>query len=364
MIRNPILNPGDSIMVNILYGYKFVPDREYHLNLSATLKDSTLWAKKGYEITAEQLCLRPYRGKNFIYPTTFKPDVHDINDSIVVTGKKFTAIFQKSCGTLCNYKVGSKTIIDKPLRLNLFRLPTDNDKPHTQEWDEMGLRDIKPTYSNLAIVESSEANIIKLEANTIYTTSAGKVFNTRMIFNINGDGEILVHSEIDPVDKGVIIPRIGLRTELPYPFNKIRYYGRGPTDSYADRKENCSVGIYNLDLKGNIPDYVLPQECGNKEGVRWIELLDDSGEGILISNPELMAVSAADYRAEDQYIDMNHRVMHPHEIMYANKIILNLDAANRALGNASCGPDVLENFELKTSETSLDFKIQPVIKRD
>ena len=75
-----------------------------------------------------------------------------------------------------------------------------------------------------------------------------------------------------------------------------------------------------------------------------------------------MSVSVSDYRPEEQYVDRNNRVMHPYAIRKAGKTIVNLDAANRSLGSASCGPDVMEKYELRSEDVDFSFTLYPLTK--
>lgn len=91
-------------------------------------------------------------------------------------------------------------------------------------------------------------------------------------------------------------------------------------------------------------------------------LTDGDGRGIRFTAPEKMASSVSLYRPEDQYQDRNNRVMHPYQLKYADKTIVNLDAYHRALGNNSCGPDVLPKYVRPSAATEFSFIIEPIGK--
>jgi beta-galactosidase len=163
-----------------------------------------------------------------------------------------------------------------------------------------------------------------------------------------------------PAITSVILPRIGCRLEMPPGFENLTWYGRGPWESYADRKEAAFAGIYNATVTDQWERYVLPQETGNKEEVRWMSLTDDSGVGLLFVAPDQMAASATHYRPEELYVNWNDRKKHSFEVPFCAPAIINLDARMRALGNASCGPDVLDQYELRAGETLFNFAIVPL----
>ena len=130
--------------------------------------------------------------------------------------------------------------------------------------------------------------------------------------------------------------------------------------SYADRKEACFEGIYNSTVTEQWERYVLPQETANKEDVRWMSLTDKSGTGLLFVAPQTMSASATHFRPQDLYTRWGVRVKHPYEVPFCENTVVSLDAVMRGLGNASCGPDVLEQYELKADNTLFQFMIMPL----
>ena len=103
------------------------------------------------------------------------------------------------------------------------------------------------------------------------------LYTTQFSFKVMDDGTIFVSSVIDPAIKNVILPKIGYVLEMPEGFENFTWFGRGPWDSYADRKEACFEGVYNSTVAEQWTGYVLPQEMGNKEEVRWMGITDTAG---------------------------------------------------------------------------------------
>ena len=170
----------------------------------------------------------------------------------------------------------------------------------------------------------------------------------------------MVNSIINPSNKGAIIPKLGFRLEMPSSMEQLSWFGHGPWDSYRDRKEACLPAIYKSTVADQREDYILPQEHGTKQEVRWLSLTNGEGQGLLFVAPDKMAASAVHFRPEDNYTDRGNRSKHTYQFKACATTVVSLDAATRGLGNASCGPDVMEKYELHAANTPFRFLIIPL----
>lgn len=263
---------------------------------------------------------------------------------------------------MVNYTYNGKTLICDPLKLNVFRAGTENDKAQTGDWNKMGLRDLTVRPGEWSIQKGS--NSVDLYITNVYKAANPHTFITQLSFKVAADGTIFVNSTIDPTMKNVVLPKIGYILEMPAGFENFTWFGRGPWDSYEDRKEACFEGIYNSTVKEQWTGYVLPQEMGNKEDVRWMTLTNNAGDGLLFIAPDQMDASVAHWRPEDMILDRSgNRIKHPYQMKFRENTVVSLDARNRALGNASCGADVMDKYELKAEYTLFNFMIQPLEKK-
>ncbi|MDE6638066.1 MAG: DUF4981 domain-containing protein [Muribaculaceae bacterium] len=337
---------------------------EYFVRFSVTNKDATPWAEAGYEVASEQFRLRDAMHKN-PYASTSKGniDLADNNDNYTVSNSNFKAVFSKTTGELESYSILGKDIIDSSLRLNAYRLPTDNDGRQKGTWDAMGLRDLKVSPGEWVTTVNDNGSVT-LTVNNTYTGSSSSPmsFKTQMSYTVMTDGAIAVSSLITPSRKNVTIPRIGFTFEMPKDFEQYTWYGRGPWENYRDRKESCFPGLYHSTVSDQWTPYILPQETGNKEEVRFITLTNDSDTGLMIVAPGQMSATASHWRPADN-ITAQSRAKHPYQVKFADKTVVCLDAEMRALGNASCGPDVLDKYELRAKSTTFDFILMPLLTK-
>ena len=336
------------------------PEAEYFVRFSARQKQATEWAEAGFEVASEEFRIRQATGRKPYAPAANKTSLQVTKNSTTTTvaGADFSVTFTK--GQLATYTLKGQKIITSPLTLQAFRLPTDNERGRTGTYDQMGVRTLKLAAGQLQVEEAKDGQSVRVSVTNTYTSSGDYRFTLQQDFRIMADGAIDFSASIDPSPKGAELPRLGMRTELVKGMEQMRWLGRGPQDSYRDRKEAALVGLHHSRVSDEWTNYVLPQEQGNKEDVRWMAITNDAGVGLQIVAPTTIAASAAHWRPEDNYNNGGDRKKHPYEVSFCEPTILNLDAYNRALGNASCGPDVIDKYRIRAQKTHLSFLILPV----
>jgi beta-galactosidase len=225
----------------------------------------------------------------------------------------------------------------------------------------MGLPKLSSTGKGTAttVTKAEDNKTVTVSMKSTYG-SGSNIFNVNIDFVVCADGTVMVNSFIRPNNTGAILPKLGFKLEMPEGMEQLSWFGRGPWDSYRDRKEACLPAIYNSTVTDQYEEYILPQEHGTKQEVRWISLTNSEGQGLLFAAPDQMAASAVHFRPEDNYTDQNNRKKHTYEFVSCKPTIVNLDAATRGLGNNSCGPDVMDKYELKAANTAFRFFIIPL----
>ena len=356
---------GDSAAVNIDMSAleKVGEAQEAFIHFTATLREARPWADAGYVVAEEKLPVKTaslpmYDPEQRAAGTTVTVEESDV--AITVTGEHFKAAFSKSQGTLSGYLYDGVLMLSKPLMLNVFRLPTDNDGRQTASWDAMGLRSLTVKCKSAEAKTSSDGKTANVRCSSTYTGKNGTSFDVDLSFIVCADGAIMVNSMIRPSNSGAILPKMGFRLEMPAAMEQLEWFGRGPWDSYRDRKEACLPAIYKSTVTDQQEDYILPQEHGTKQEVRWLALSDQEGRGLLFTAPDKMAASAVHFRPEDNYTDRNNRSRHTYQFKTCATAVVSLDAVTRGLGNASCGPDVRDQYELKAANTAFRFIIIPL----
>ena len=338
-------------------------DKEAFIYFCAKQREKTAWAEAGYVVAEEKLPVKTATKpmKNLDFANEDALTVEETTSLVTVAGAHFKATFNKSKGTLSGYTYDDVAMMSQPLYLNAFRLPTDNDGSKKASWDGMGLPKLYSTAkgksTNVSKAENGKTVVVSMKST--YGTGSN-IFNVSLDFIVCADGTLMVNSFIRPNNTGAILPKLGFRLEMPKDMEQLSWFGRGPWDNYVDRKEACLPAIYNSTVTDQYEEYILPQEHGTKQEVRWISLTNTDGQGLLFAAPDQMAASAVHFKPESNYTNKDTRKKHTYEFVKCANTVVNLDAATRGLGNNSCGPDVMAKYELKAANTAFRFFIIPL----
>jgi len=181
-------------------------------------------------------------------------------------------------------------------------------------------------------------------------------FDCRLTYLLAADGTLQIVGQVEPLYAELeSLPRVGLTMTLPPQLETLTWFGRGPHESYADRKMGAKVGRYSGTVADQYVPYGMPQENGNKSDVRWATLTDLAGTGLQIVGDDLFNLSVHHFTTADLT-----NAMHTNELKPRPEIILHLDSAQCGLGNASCGPGVLPQYMLRPEPTTISFSLIPI----
>ena len=339
------------------------PEKEVFINFTAKQRENTAWADAGYVVAEEKLPVKTATKpmKDLTFANNNALTVEETDAVVDVSGANFKATFTKNKGTLTGYSLDGVQMMSKALQLNAFRLPTDNDGSKKATWDGMGLRSLSTTGkgTDTKVTKADDGKTVIVSMKSTYGNSSN-TFDVSLDFIVCADGTLMVNSFIRPQNSGAILPKLGFKLEMPKEMEQLAWFGRGPWDNYRDRKEACLPGIYQSTVTNQYEEYILPQEHGTKQEVRWMSVTNNEGQGLLFVAPDQMAASAVHFRPEDNYTNKDTRKKHTYQFVRCDNTVVNLDAATRGLGNNSCGPDVMDKYELKAANTAFRFFIIPL----
>ena len=254
----------------------FKESGEYTLRISSCLSHDTIWAEKGFEITFGEITWKEEEREYKEEKDTLTVVHGDVN--IGVRGKNFSAMFSQTEGGIASLCYNGKEFITRRPELTFWRALTDNDRGCSLGydcgcWSNAGAyRKIK----NVSVEESENSVTITFE----FAIPVSKEIKTSVSYTAKADGTIKVHVSYEGVKGLPDLPAFGLEWRFKEKYHNVRYYGMGPEENYIDRCEGARLGIFNTTAKKNVSAYLVPQECGNRTGVRWLELSDEEGTGL------------------------------------------------------------------------------------
>jgi beta-galactosidase len=181
-------------------------------------------------------------------------------------------------------------------------------------------------------------------------------FDCTTTYTILGDGNLFIETQIVPAPALPPLPRVGFQMSLPASFESVSWYGRGPHETYADRKSGAAVGLYQGTIDEQYVPYIMPQENGNKTDVRWAAFLAKTGVGLFVSGMPLINFSAHHYTTKNLT-----EARHTTDLSKQETVTVNIDLAQCGLGSASCGPGVLPQYLLDADRYRFVFRIRPFL---
>jgi beta-galactosidase/beta-glucuronidase len=354
-LGNPDIKPGESREFAIPLG-GLPPEGDLQLELLFTLKQDTLWAARGHVVAREQISLRP---AVFIpvRPSSLPPiEVSAIEGDILVTGQEFTAMFSSDTGRLEWYEYQGQPVIAGPVKPNIWRAPTDNDKNLAPLWKENGLNDLQARVSDV-VYEQTGAGVFRLSAETVHAPcSHDPALRMTSEYTVYGDGSIRMCFSFTPNPGLPYLPRLGVTLDLEGELENLKWYGRGPHENYPDKKLAAHIGLYSGKVKDQHEEYVRPQENGAKCDVSWCMLHDSRGLGLLFAGTPTFSFTAHDYSDIDLTL-----AEHTYELEHQELITLDIDYRQGGLGSNSCGPEPLEKYRLMPEPAVLEFVMRPAV---
>ncbi|MFJ6390095.1 glycoside hydrolase family 2 TIM barrel-domain containing protein [Streptomyces sp. NPDC091972] len=336
------------------------PGTEYFLRLSFTTRESTPWAKAGFEVAKQQLAVDADSPAVTPVPLAKVPALtyRDAADRVTVTGRDFSVTVDKGSGTITSYRAhGTRLLTSGPVP-NFWRAPTDNDHgngQHTrnQTWRDAGTNREVTDVSVRAL--GDRAVEIKVSG-TLPTTTESAYGTTYTVF---GNGEIKVDNTLHPGASSLpYIPEVGTILFLPRRLDRLHYYGRGPEENHWDRNDGTDVGLWSGTVAEQWTPYIRPQENGNKTDVRWAALTGPDGVGLLVSGEPLLEVNASHFTPED----LSNGVRHDYQLTPRDAVVLRVNHRQMGVGgDNSWGAHTHDEYKLFADrDYAYTYRLRPL----
>ena len=319
------------------------PGVEYFLRLSFTLKHKEPWAKAGYEIAAAQFKL-PIEAAA-VAAATVKPralKLEEAGGQITVSGGGFALVFDKGEGTIAQLSRDGVNVLGAGggPKLHLWRAPhRDDDMWAYRDWHASGLDELK--WSTLRVNASQAApDLVRIEAAVRVEGKRGFGATHSAIYNVYGDGAIVVDNAFVPQGRKLPLARVAVRLLLDPKLSEFAFLGRGPLENYSDRKRGFDVGLYASSVRQQMTPYAKPMECGNHEDVRWAALSGSRLPTLLAqADGGLLQVSALPY-TDEAMTPVEYSI----DLPKSTNTVLVLAARTLGAGSAGCGPRPLDQY--------------------
>jgi len=332
---------------------------EYFVTIAAKTKVAENLLAAGWEIASEQLKL-PIVSENKPFDIAKGGKVtYKEGESIAIKGENFSIEIDSKTGSITSYKSNGNELLLNGFgpRPTFWRAPTDNDYGWkmtvvSKLWKEVSEQ--TPNATSVKVSPKGDAVFVevtyKLDAvNSTWTTH----------YTVMGNGAIKVDNEfINNADEKAIIPRIGMKMQMPVQYTNLEYLGRGPWENYSDRNSSTFVGLYKSTVAEQYVPYIRPQENGHRTDVRWMALSTKAGNGLAIIADSLIEFNTLNNPVEDFDAgpDKNKNLRHTNDIKPKDLIEVHIDFKMMGVGgDDSWGARPHEEYLIKLKQEGIKY---------
>lgn len=331
-------------------------DKEYQLNVYFSLKTEEPFLPKGYEIAVDQLELKTVPATVFTPSSKKALQLKQTKEQCTVSGNNFEVVFNLQKGILSGYSVKGEQFIEQGPKPSFWRAPTDND---IGAGFNTSLRKWRNAYDNGSEMQSV---VSKNSDGSIQIKFSKKLVDGdashQQTFTVYGDGSVKVDNEFTAIKgKTPLLLRAGNDLVINKSFSTINWYGRGPGESYWDRKTNAFIGQFQQSVDEQYFPYARPQESGNKTEVRWLSFSNAKGRKIHFAFADsLLSFSALPYNMDDLDPEAQKKQYHSGELNKRDEIYLHMDLQQTGLqGMDSWGSWPLEKYRIPFKNYSYSY---------
>lgn len=345
---------------------------EQFINVKLKLRNSSPWAPEGHLVAQDQFCISPHY---------VSPNAQVIHQFHVLPSGEFTRLktplvdmtVNNSTGDIESMSYANQEILTALIQPNYWRPPTDNDLGNgMHKWANIW----KEATDNQSVTMVGEAKMIlgKYQYTVEYAALNGAA-KTTVDYKISPDGLIEAAVHFTPLlDSLPNLPRLGMKLGVARDFKKLIWYGRGPHETYSDRKSSAMVGLWEERIDTSFHRYSRPQETGNKCDVRWCRLMSHKGTYIAAGTSDLQFLSTSAWPFEGNQLEYEPAIQgsesasglvpvtskHGAEIELGNTIEWHLDHKQMGVGgDTSWGRLVHNEYCITAQEYSWSFVIRP-----
>ena len=281
--------------------------------------------------------------------------VNENDAQIHIKGREFAYTIDKRTALFTEMKFAGREYLNHPMELNIWRAPTDNDMYIKSEWKKAHYDKAYTRAYTTEVVQGKHGVKITSHASVVAET-VQKILDVTITWKIEAAGKIDADIAVTKDDEFPDLPRFGVRMFLDKKLSAVRYFGMGPQESYCDKHQAASHGLYRADVGDLHEDYIRPQENGSHYDCEYVEL-NNSRYGIVVSAENAFSFNASYYTQEEL-----EKKTHNYELTESDSVVFCVDYALNGIGSNSCGPVVLDQYRFDDVLFRFQFTLVPYVK--
>ena len=353
------IQPGRSRKFRLFDISDFGDEGEYFLNVRLITNSDKDGVQAGSEIGARQfelfsLCIDQEMPES---PFEKKTEYFEDEGFVEIDCDELSVYFDKAHGRICSIVHDGREMLAEPIRINMWRAPTDNDRNIRHEWQKTGFDKLVQITHDCGVYKATDQYVTLYAYLTLGAPSIKPAAKVREYITVSDDGTISFEFEVDIINEKIDeIPRFGLEIVMPEGSERVEYFGMGPYEAYSDHKYQSRVGYFKTTATDNFEHYIKPQENSSHCDTRYAFVGNRQGHGLEIMkfyDSENISFNAQHYSAKDLT-----NTLHDYELKERKETYVYADMRMTGIGSNSCGPRTFEKYRF----TDKNFRCAVIIK--
>lgn len=287
--------------------------------------------------------------------TNSELQVNENDTQIHIKGREFSYTIDRRTALFTEMKFAGREYLNHPMELNIWRAPTDNDMYIKSEWKKAHYDKAYTRAYTIEVAQGKHGVKITSHASVVAET-VQKILDVTITWKIAAAGKIDADIAVTKDGEFPDLPRFGVRMFLDKKLSDARYFGMGPQESYRDKHQAASHGLYRANVGDLHEDYIRPQENGSHYDCEYVEL-NNSRYGIVASAEKAFSFNASYYTQEEL-----EKKTHNYELTESDSVVFCVDYALNGIGSNSCGPVVLDQYRFNDVLFRFQFTLVPYVK--
>ncbi|MGI6167897.1 MAG: glycoside hydrolase family 2 TIM barrel-domain containing protein [Eubacteriales bacterium] len=332
-----------------------VPSGDCCLNVSLRYNKKTPWADVGYEAGFEQIELSSAVCSQNIadtIPEGASLKIEQDDKAFYITAGETTYTICRIRGLIVSIVDNGHELITTPIVPTIWRAPTDNDRRIKEKWFAEGFDRVRPKcYS--ASLDSNDGKCAVVTAKLSLGSPARRpVLWMNVTYTVYAVGGIKIDCDVCVREGLPNLPRFGYQFNMPEGSERVVYFGRGPAESYVDKRLASRLGEFETTATANFEHYIRPQENMAHADTRWAYVASLAGHGLLFA----MTGRPFSFNCSHYTPQQLTEARHDYELVPLKETVVNIDYRQNGIGSNSCGPALNPRWQF--SETQFNFSVR------
>ena len=355
--------PGESVQLPLVIREAAVG--ETLLTVHAYTMAAHVWCEPMFQLGASQFAIANHPAPAIAAPTRPELTVEENEQEIRIHSLNGELTFSKVNGTVSEWKASGRDVMASGPQVGFWHPLVDN---HAQEYDSLW----KDNF--IDVMQTSTRKVSwKQDGNAVVVTVSQRIappvrafgMRVELVYTVLPSGRVDLKVSGEPYgDYSDIIPRIGISFEVPGCDRAVEWYGHGPGENYPDSLRANPVGHYRATVDDMFTPYVMPQDCANREGTRWVALRSSHGDGVLVTRPADAASNPFSFSAWPYSCEAIDNAKHVYDLVKGDTVTVNINDQLLGLGSNSWGSEVLDSYRTRFESFSFEVSLRPLTSAD